>query len=78
VAILIGLAVLAVASLLVIGVGYGNLFVCVFLTLPIVAVGLIAAGSGNTLGTLVFPLVTFGMLIAIWAPFLYRRHRIRA
>jgi len=64
---------LAVATVLIIGWGYGNLFACVFLSIPV------------TLGLLVFIAQTpaspgwalaCGMLLAaIWAP---RRMRLRA
>jgi hypothetical protein len=69
VAILIGLAV---ATLLVIGWGAGNLFVCVFLSLP---VGLAAAVYGITSvdGSRTGPvLVCLALIGLIWVPRIIR------
>jgi hypothetical protein len=66
--ILIGLAIATVA---VIGWLYGNLFVCVFLTLPVAALCVLSTTSNGpdasswTVGCIV-------TLIIIWAPFVIR------
>jgi hypothetical protein len=67
--ILIGLTV---ATLLVIGWIYGNLFVCVFLTLPLLLLFCLAAALNGPAA----PYYLVGcpvLLFAIWAPFVIRR-----
>lgn len=63
-AILLGLCV---ATLLVIGWFVGSIFACVFMTLPVAAVGLIFAlqDTGARTG---WVLVCLGIIAVIWAP----------
>ena len=65
--ILVGLIGLAGATVAVIGWFYGSLFVCVFLTLPVAAVFVIAA-SNNGLATPDWGAGCLLALIIIWTP----------
>lgn len=70
--ILTGFAVLAIATLLVIGWIYGSLFACVFLTLP----ALLMFGLAVMLDGPAAPYFQIGcavLVAAIWVPFVIRR-----
>src|SRR5215471_6866213 len=73
--ILVGILVLAIASVLVIGWWYGSTFVCVFMTLglavPCIGLGLLGLVSGGPGGP---PFFCAGWLLValIWAPHIWR------
>lgn len=70
-AILIGLAV---ATVLVIGCYYGNIFVCVFLTLSVWVIALVGASDAPNGGAgLAWIAVGAILTCGIWAPCGYRR-----
>jgi hypothetical protein len=60
-AILFGLVI---AALAVIGWCYGNLFVCVFLTLPLLIASGACASDHQTFGAVAF----LSMILAVWLP----------
>jgi hypothetical protein len=68
--ILIGLVV---ATVLVIGWAAGNLFACVFLSLPTGALGLYSLLFINTGAGFLGVLACAAVLCGIWAPYGYRR-----
>jgi hypothetical protein len=70
---LIGMAITALA---IIGWGYGNLFVCVFLSLPVGLAALMSATSDYH-GPSNLPFFIALMLVFIWAPYLLRRRGVR-
>ncbi len=63
------LALLAVATVIVLGWVGGSRFVCVFLTLPVVVIGLAA---GSTSDGPVGPAILLALLV-IWIPYIYHR-----
>ena len=71
--ILIGLVV---ATVLVIGWACGNLFACVFLSLPVGALGLYSMLFINTGAGLAGVLACAAVLCGIWGPRYYQRHRM--
>jgi len=70
--ILVGLAV---ATLLIMGWITGNRFVCVFLSLPVVGVAILALATHAPATPVA---VCVGILLAIWAPLFAGRAILRA
>ena len=73
--ILIGLAI---ATVLVIGWWHGNLFVCVFATLPIsmFMAAVLAGGPDPNHQSIVLFMLSLGALVLVWLPrYLQRRRR---
>lgn len=69
-AVLIGLAV---ATVLAIGWGYGNLVAAVFLTLGVIVLVAIFSAPANVMVSS----IGVGLLVVVWTPFTVRRLRFR-